>query len=433
MPTERSTLPRPEIVAPAGDPDKLKTALHFGADAVYLGLKRFSLRNFATNFDFDQLEWALDFAHSLNRKVYVTLNALPYDEDFDLIREDVRRLGALAPDGIIVSDPGVLRMLGTEAPHLAVHMSTQANVMNSHAASFWAGQGVQRIVAARELSIAQLQTLSQAPVAIEVFVHGAVCISYSGRCFLSLYWSGRSANRGECTQPCRWRYREIEEEKRVGQHHPIMEDSHNSYFFDAKDLCALPVLPQLLEAGPVAWKIEGRMKSEHYVAVTTDVYAQAARWLAQGDTSTFAEALPRLQHEVTRVSNRRFSTHFLDSEQPDLEAYNHKGSRYENSDVFIGKVVTKGHDFIDVELKNPLRPGDTIELRDSGLKSAVMVPTLFAKTDGSPVEFGRPGTTVRITGHCSCGVGAIARRVPVPETGGSSEGGDDAARGSQSS
>lgn len=406
---------RPEILAPAGDIEKLKTALHFGADSVYIGLKRHSLRNFARNFELDELEYALDYAHQRGGKVYVALNSLPYDEDLAAITAELRRLAQLEPDALIVADPGVLSLARQEAPHLSIHLSTQANVTNGGAAQFWFAQGVERIIVARELGIERLSKLvATAPGEIEAFVHGAVCISYSGRCFLSHYWTGRDANRGECAQACRWKYREVEEQRREGEHHYLMEDERYTYFFDARDLCALPVLPRLLAAGLAAWKIEGRMKSQHYVAVTTDVYRQAAEWLAAGETERFEAALPDLQQEVARVSNREFSTHFLPGGVPDLDAYNKTGSTYRNAAAFVGTVVAHSEHFIDVQLKNKLEPNSALELRDRGLmREPLNVGPLF-HPDGETLQLGLPNTTVRIPGSFNAGVGAIVRTLPEP-------------------
>jgi U32 family peptidase len=403
----------PEILAPAGDVDKLVTAFHFGADSVYVGLKRHSLRNFARNFDFGELEFALHHAHDRGGKVYVALNLLPYDDDLEEMVADIRELGKLQPDGLIIADPGVLALVKQEAPSLALHLSTQANVTNAPSARFWYDQGIQRIVVARELGMDRLAKLvANVPGEVEAFVHGAVCISYSGRCFLSHYWTGRDANRGECAQACRWKYREVEEQRREGEHHYLMEDDRYTYFFDARDLCALPVLPQLYATGVAAWKIEGRMKSQHYVAVTTDVYQQAAKWLAAGETEQFLAKLPDLQKEVARVSNREFSTHFLPGGVPDLDSYNKTGSTYRNAGAFIGTVVTRSEHFVDVRVKNKLQPGEHLELRDRGLvREPLPVGPLF-QPDGTALDRGLPGTVVRIPGNFKSDVGAIVRALP---------------------
>lgn len=404
---------RPEILAPAGDVEKLKTAFHFGADSVYVGLKRHSLRNFARNFDFDELEYALCHAHDRGGKVYVALNILADDKDLEAMAADVRTLGQLQPDGVIIADPGVLNLLRIHAPGLPVHLSTQANVTNASSARFWFDQGIERIVVARELGIGRLrQLVSNVSGEVEAFVHGAVCISYSGRCFLSHYWTGRDANRGECAQACRWKYREVEEQRREGEHHYLMEDERYTYFFDARDLCALPLLQRLFESGVAAWKIEGRMKSQHYVAVTTDVYRMAADWLAAGETERFEEALPELELEVARVSNREFSTHFLPGGVPDLDSYNRSGSTYRNAGAFVGTVVGRSEHFLDVRLKNKLEPGALLELRDRGMvRESLDVGPLFTP-EGDSIDRGLQEKVVRIPGSFKSGVGAIVRALP---------------------
>ena len=405
---------RPEILAPAGDVEKLMTAFHFGADSVYVGLKRHSLRNFARNFELDELEFSIRYAHERGCKVYVALNMLPYDEDLADMTADIRRLGQLRPDAVIVADPGVLALVRQEAPTLPIHLSTQANVTNATSARFWFDQGIERIVVARELGLDRLkQMATDVPGEVEAFVHGAVCISYSGRCFLSHYWTGRDANRGECAQACRWKYREVEEQRREGEHHYLMEDERYTYFFDARDLCALPVLERLFDAGVTAWKIEGRMKSQHYVAVTTDVYRQAADWLAAGEKERFAAALPELQQEVARVSNREFSTHFLPGGVPDVNSYNRAGSTYRNAGAFVGTVVARSEHFVDVKLKNKLEPGSALELRDRGLlREPLEVGPLFLP-NGDTIDHGRQEAVVRVPGAFKSGVGAIVRTLPV--------------------
>jgi len=243
MSVSEMSKPRPEILAPAGTPAKLKTALHFGADAVYLGLRQFSMRSFAGNFTFDQLEWALAYAHDRGRKVYVAVNIQPFDVDLDPIAESLKTLAKLKPDGLIVADPGVIDLARRLCPDLPLHLSTQSSVINSGAARFWFAQGFRRIIAARELSVEQLAVIvREGGGDIEAFVHGAVCIAYSGRCLLSLYWANRDPRRGACAQGCRWQYKELEDKRRPGQGNPVEQDERGTYFFDAKDLCGLPLL-----------------------------------------------------------------------------------------------------------------------------------------------------------------------------------------------
>jgi len=402
--------PRPELLAPAGTPDKLRTALHFGADAVYLGLRRFSLRAFAGGFDFDELEWALTYAHDLGRRVYVAVNIQPFDHDFDELEKALGKLADLAPDGLIVADPGVLDLARRIAPGVALHLSTQANVTNARAARFWFGQGCRRIIVARELSLEQLGRI--APMVdgeLEVFVHGAVCIAYSGRCLLSLYWADRDPRQGACAQGCRWQYRALEDSRRPGEANPVEQDERGTYFFDAKDLCALPLLDRLLATGVRALKIEGRTRSEHYVGTTVDVYRQAVTQLAAGDLEGFRQRRADYVAELARAGGRGFSTHFLTGGEPGVEAYNPLGSYRDVRHGFVGRITARSDDHIDLLLRNPLRPGTALELRDRGMRSESVTPDTIRAPDGTPLELGRSGDTVRIPGRFKSDPGALVR------------------------
>ncbi len=407
---EKKKIKKPELLAPAGNFEKLKTAFHFGADAVYLGLKNYSLRNFAGNFSLEELSEAVNFANEIGKKVYVTLNIFPFDEDLDEIKAILYEIDSIKPHGIIVSDPSIM-LLAKEITDIDVHISTQQNVMNTIAANFYFSNGAKRIVLARELNIEQIKRLCHnAKGKIEVFAHGALCIAYSGRCFLSLYMTGRSANRGECTQSCRWNYKLLEESERPGQYFPIEEDNRGSYIFNSKDLCSLPVLDKLIDAGVSSLKIEGRMKSIHYVAVTTDVYRHAIDTICEGRVMEFKQELKFLTEELSRVSNRGFTTNFLEG-KPDSSSYNFESSKYINQFAFVGAVVKKTDSFIEILLRNPLNKGDTIELRDRGLKfEKVNVDNIFVPGKEEIVERANPNTIVRLYGNFDCGVNSIVRK-----------------------
>lgn len=403
--------PRPEILAPAGTPDKLKTALHFGADAVYLGLRRFSLRSFAGNFDFDELEWGLAYAHERGRKVYVAVNIQPNDEDLDGIEATLKTLADLGPDGVIVADAGVVELARRSCPDLPLHLSTQASVTNAVAARFWLAQGLTRIIAARELSVDQLAVLVRdAGGEIEAFVHGAVCIAYSGRCLLSLYWANRDPRRGACAQGCRWPYVELEDRRRPGQGNPVEQDERGTYFFDAKDLCGLPLLEPLLATGVRSLKIEGRTRSEHYVGTTVDVYLHAAKLLTRGDVAGFRRRLPGYVTELGRASHRGFSTHFLSGHEPGAEGYNPQGSyrdgRYKG---FLGLVVAHADDYVDIALRNPVQPGAALELRDFDMQCEETSATPLLSTDGTTLDRARSGDTIRLLGRFRAQPGALVR------------------------
>lgn len=400
----------PELVAPAGTPEKLKVALHFGADAVYCGLKQYSMRAFAGNFDFNQLEWALQYAHELDRKVYVTVNILASEEDLPGLTETLKRLQQLRPDGIVVGDAGVVALARQHAPDIPLHLSTQLSVTQHAAANFWFAQGVHRIVVARELTIEQLSLLvGGSSGAIECFVHGAVCIAYSGRCLLSLYWADRDPRVGACAQGCRWQYRELEDGRRPGVANRVEEDERGTYFFDAKDLCALPVLERLVATGVSALKIEGRTRSEHYLGVVTDVYRSALNVLSRGDLEQFRERQDEWLTELQRPVQRGFSTHFLGGQEPGPETYNPEGSALSGRNDYRGKVVTVADGYMDVVVRFPFRAGDALELRDAGLLTIpVCVPQLHSQ-NGDLVDLARPNEIVRMTGHYAVNPGALLR------------------------
>jgi len=396
------TTSRPEILAPAGTPAKLRTALHFGADAVYLGLKQFSLRSQAGNFDDDELEWALTYAHERGRRVYVTVNIQPFDSDFGGIERALRTLEQLGPDAVIVADPGVLALARREAPGLALHLSTQASVTNAGAARFWFDQGLQRIILARELSLEQLSVLVRdAGGELEAFCHGAVCIAYSGRCLLTLYWAQRDTRRGECAQACRWRYRAIEDRRRPGQANPIEQDERGTYFFDARDLCALPVLDRLVATGVSSLKIEGRTRSPLYVATVVDVYRTAVEQLAAGEGAAFEAAKEAYLAELGRASGRPLSTHFLTGEQDLPETYIPEGALRGGQGDYVGEVVAADGASVEVELKNPIRPGDCLEVRDRGMR---------IESADAVTESRRRGQRVLLRGRFEAGLGALVRR-----------------------
>lgn len=403
-------LPVPELLAPAGNVDKLKVALHFGADAVYLGLKRLSLRSFAGNFGWDELEWSLQHAHGLGRRVYIAVNLQPFDQDFEEIESTLRRLEQLRPDGVIVADGGVLDLARSACPHVPIHLSTQTSVTNTRQADFWFRQGVRRICVARELTVEQLHGLAhRSPGEIEAFVHGAICVAYSGRCFLSLYWADRDPRRGECAGACRWPYKLIEDRRRPGEPNRVEADERGTYFFDAKDLCALPVLDRLVSTGVRSLKIEGRTRSEHYVAVAVDVYRDALDHLARGDLEGFTARRDLYMAELARNTNRGFSLHFLAGEVPGPDAYNPQGSRLARENHYVGRVVRCTNDSMDVELRNHLHKGDTVQLRSPGLRFHTLVVQQLLSLDGLELDMGRAPNTVRIPGNHPAQEGTLVR------------------------
>ncbi len=296
-----------ELLSPAGNMEKLKTAFKFGADACYLAGKKFGLRAFSGNFDENELKEAVEFAHQLNKKIYVTINIVAHNEDFAGLDEYLKYLQSIQVDGIIVSDIGIMMLAKEVAPKLDLHVSTQANVTNKYTAKFYCDLGAKRLVLARELSIKEIKEIRDyipREVEIETFVHGAMCISYSGRCLLSNYLSGRDSNRGACIQACRFEY-SICEKTRRGEHYDIQEDERGTYILNSKDLCMIEHIKELVDAGITSFKIEGRMKSPYYVATITNAYRRAIDDMLNGCPFN-----KELLEEVEKTSHRRYTTGF---------------------------------------------------------------------------------------------------------------------------
>lgn len=298
-----------ELLAPVGNIDKLKLAIHYGADAVYLASKRFGLRTFAGNFEIDELKWAVDFVHSAGKKIYITINIIPHDSDFDGLDEYIKTLDSLGVDAVIVADLGVMQVVKRVAPNLDIHISTQANVTNSETAKLYVSLGAKRIILARELSLEEIKNIRKelpSEIELECFGHGAMCISYSGRCLLSSFMTGRDANRGACVQACRWNYTIRETNK--DEEYPIEEDSRGTYILNSHDMCMIKYLDQLRDAGIASIKVEGRMKSEYYVANIINAYRKALDYMYSHDSYD----LPNdIADEVNKSSHRTYSTGFF--------------------------------------------------------------------------------------------------------------------------
>ncbi len=350
-----------ELLAPAGNFDKLITAVHFGADAVYFAGKMYGLRAFAGNFEDDEIVKAMEYLHQHGKKGYVTLNIVANDSDFKNIDQFLELLVRAKVDGVIVSDTGMIFYMRKNFPSLNVHVSTQANVNNSYSAKFYADMGVTRIVLARELSISQIKEISKAvgdKVELEAFVHGAMCISYSGRCLLSNYMTGRDSNRGACVQACRWNYTIREVNK--SEEYPIEEDERGTYILNSKDLCMIAHLKELEEAGVTSLKIEGRMKSDYYVASVVNAYRRAL------DNKT---DLQTLETELEKTSHRRYTTgfYFGSDDKEFLET-----SMPIQTAEFTAKVVEDSKSGkVKVEMRNRFKIGDELEIlspTDSFLK-----------------------------------------------------------------
>jgi len=361
-----------ELLAPAGDLEKLRIAIDYGADAVYCGGEQFSLRTASRNFTIEELAEGLDYAHNKGKKVYLTLNIFAHNEDLPDFYAYMDEIKDLPIDAFLISDPGILQWMRENRPDAELHLSTQTNTTNKLSALYWHKQGAKRIVLARELSlkeIAEIKRETPDTLELEAFVHGAMCISYSGRCLLSNYLAGRDANRGACAHPCRWSYNLVEE-KRPGEYYPVVEDYRGTYILNSKDLCMIQHLPALINAGVNSLKIEGRVKSVFYVATVTDAYRKAIdAYLEEGEDWFCRESW---LEEVGKASHRHFTTGFYFG-KPGEEDQNYKSSQYISEYEFTG--IVKDYDertrLATVEQRNKMSLGDKIEFFGPGIEPFV--------------------------------------------------------------
>jgi putative protease len=376
---------KPELLAPAGDFEKLRTAIHYGADAVYLGDSRFSLRNKAGNFGSYQLSEALKYAHAHGAKAYVTVNIFPHNRDLNEIESHIELLKEIRPDAVVLSDPGVFAMLKRKAPEIDIHISTQANITNSASARFWESLGAKRLVLSRELSIDEIREIrAKIAVELEVFVHGSLCISYSGRCYMSSFLASRSANTGECTNSCRWNYT-LMEEKRQGEYFPVFEDERGTYVMSSKDLCMIGHLDLLAEAGVDSFKIEGRMKGINYVAGVVKTYREAVDSLESGSVYRVD---PRWLRELEMFSSRGYTTGMFFGKQPD-DDYNFDGESYRMSHELVGVVLEVSGAMAKVGLRNRLDLGDAVEYLTPGLEEKLFEVGTMKDSDGTAIASAR--------------------------------------------
>ncbi|GAM09765.1 putative protease YrrO [Geobacter sp. OR-1] len=383
----------PELLAPAGNMEKLKIAVHYGADAVYLGGKSFGLRNLAGNFSVSELAEAADYAHSRGVKVYLTLNAFPANSDFSHLQDYLSEISPIPLDAYIVADPGVIDLVREISPGMELHLSTQANTVNWRSALFWQKQGIRRINLAREMSLAEIsETAGRVELELEAFVHGAMCISYSGRCLLSSVMSGRNANKGECSHPCRWGYALVEE-TRPGEYFPVFEDESGTFIFNSRDLCLIEHLPELAAAGVSSLKIEGRMKGINYVGAVIRVYREALdRLAAEGDAYRFR---PEWLEELYKISHRGYTTGFAFGAP--LNVGQEYDSRYIRSHEFVGVVESVGEDGTAViAVRNQIKSGDTIEWLGRGMRLGVMQQVELLDLDSAPLEVANPNSRIRL-------------------------------------
>lgn len=367
---------KPEILAPAGNLDKLKIAINFGADAVYLGGTKLNLRAFANNFTNEQLKEGLEYAHARGKKVYVTLNVFPHNEDLEGLEEYLKELYEMGVDAVIVSDPGIIMTAKEVVPELELHLSTQANTVNWRTCLYWHKQGIKRIVLARELSIEEVREIREKlpeSCEIEAFVHGAMCMSYSGRCLLSNYIVGRDSNRGQCAQPCRYKYH-LMEEKRKEEFFPVIEDDRGTYIMNSKDMCLIEHMPELVEAGINSLKIEGRMKSVFYVASVVKAYREALDTYLKNPKEY--EFNPKWMEYLMMPSHRTYYTGFYFGEE-NKQVYT--SSAYEKKYDVIGIVrnYDKEKGILTIEQRNKAFDGDKVEiLRIKGDNTEVILKNM---------------------------------------------------------
>ncbi|BCZ45133.1 protease [Clostridium gelidum] len=352
---------RIELLAPAGNLEKLKTAINFGADAVYLGGNKLNLRAAADNFTIDELKEGLEYAHSRGKKIHVTLNVIPHNEDLVGIEEYITELYEIGVDAVLIADPGIMSIARAVAPELEIHLSTQASNLNYKSALFWHKVGVKRIVAAREMSLDDLKILrKELPETcdIEVFVHGAMCMGYSGKCLLSNYITGRDSNRGTCTQPCRFKYN-LYEERETGDYHKVNEGEDGIYFMSSKDLCMIEHIPELIEAGINSLKIEGRMKSSYYVASIVKAYRKAIDKYIEDPKNYKYD--PKLMEELMKPSHRPYTTGFYFDEKI---RQNYESSAYIQDYDMVGivKDYNKESHIATVQQRNKVCNGDLVEV-----------------------------------------------------------------------
>ena len=354
---------KPELLIPASSLEVLKTAVIFGADAVYIGGEAFGLRAKAKNFSPEDMKAGIEFAHERDVRVYVTANILAHNNDLEGAREYFKELKELKPDALIISDPGMFMIAQEVCPEIEIHISTQANNTNYQTYKFWWQQGAKRVVSARELSLKEIKEIRNnipEEMEIESFIHGAMCISYSGRCLLSNYFTGRDANQGACTHPCRWKY-SVVEEKRPGEYLPVYENERGTYIFNSKDLCMIEYIPEIIDAGIDSLKIEGRMKTALYVACVARTYRKAIDDFFESEEK-YRENMQWYREEISKCTYRQFTTGFYFG-KPDENTQIYDNNTYVNDYVYLGII-----DQIDerglarFEQRNKFCVGDSIEI-----------------------------------------------------------------------
>ncbi len=387
---------KPELLAPAGNLEKLKIATIYGADAVYCGGLSFGLRSGADNFTLEELMKGTSFVHEHGARIYITVNMIPHNEDLGGLPEYLHQLEDIGVDGLIISDPGVLDIIKKEGIELPIHLSTQANAVNWASVRFWANQGIGRVILARELSREEIKGIREkTDIELELFIHGSMCISYSGRCLLSNYMADRDANRGKCAHSCRWKYHLVEE-KRPGEYYPVFEDESGAHIMNSKDLCLIEYLPELIDSGLDSFKIEGRMKSLYYVATVTGTYRKAMDHYYQ-DPENY-QFRPEWLEDLRKLSHRDYTTGFFLS-KPGPEDHNYESSAYLRSYDFMGLVreyLPESGEAV-IEVRNKLYRGDRVEIMGPDIESFSTEVDYIINEDGIEVdEAPHPQELIRI-------------------------------------
>ena len=378
---------RTELLVPAGSLEVFRVAVLYGADAVYIGGEAFGLRAKAKNFSFEYMKEAVKFAHERGVRVYVTANILAHNDDLDKVESYFKELGEVGVDALIISDPGVFMIAKRVLPNMELHVSTQANNTNYGTYRFWHDLGAKRVVAARELSLKELKRIrAEIPdeMEIEAFVHGAMCISYSGRCLLSNFLTGRDANQGACTHPCRWKY-SLMEDTRPGEYFPVEETERGTFIFNSKDLCMIEHIPELVEAGIDSFKIEGRMKTALYVATVARTYRKALDDYAKG-REVYEANLPWYREEIAKCTYREYTTGFFFG-KPGADAQIYDSNTYVKNYTYLGLI---GEDVRDglypFEQRNKFSVGDVIEIMKPNGENMEVTVRRLVDEDGNDVE-----------------------------------------------
>ena len=383
---------KPELLAPAGSFEKAKVAFEYGADAIYCGTSKLSLRS-RVEIDDNELERIIKYAHSIQKKVYVPLNIYARDEMYDDVKAQIKMLDRIKADGVIVSDGGVVDCVREIAPNLPIHISTQANTVSYHTSKFWYNNGAKRIILARELNKEEIKTIMEnkpADLEMEMFIHGAICYGYSGRCHLSDFLAGRSANLGDCAQSCRWAYNlYLEEKNNPGLMMPVEQDQHGTYILSSKDMCLIKELPEIIEMGVDSLKIEGRLKTEYYLATIINTYRTAIDdYIKDPENYDYTKYL----NELEKTKTRGLTTfYFNDKNNRDFQEY--EGKQYNPNFEFGGKVQEFNKEKSIIEIKNRLQIGDKLELLipDKIEAFKFTIDNLWDAETDEPIEFVNPG------------------------------------------